>query len=84
LTLTCEFCSKFFGQANGAKAKAAPPQQTKLSFSTKSPNGAKKDGPTEERGERPVKEVADEVDADKVDSEEGKLGMAVRVRGKKG
>ena len=49
-------CSKFFGQANGAKGKPAPAQQTKLSFSTK--GGEKKDGET-------AAEVKEEVEEEK-------------------
>ncbi len=48
--------SKFFGQANGAKGKPAPAQQTKLSFSTK--GGGKKDGET-------AAEVKEEVEEEK-------------------
>ncbi len=51
--VTCVF-SKFFGQANGAKPKPAPAQQTKLSFSTK----GKKDGET-------AAEVKEEVEEEK-------------------
>ena len=46
--------SKFFGQANGVKAKPAPAQQTKLSFSTKG-NGKKDEEKTAE-----VKEEVEE------------------------
>ncbi|KAL2141935.1 hypothetical protein VTI28DRAFT_1770 [Corynascus sepedonium] len=50
---------KFFGQANGAKGKAAPTQQTKLSFSTKARDQTKEDTkePTPEK-----EEVTGEVD----------------------
>lgn len=54
-------CSKFFGQANGAKVKAAPPQQTKLSFATKGRDGGEK----EEADEEVVNDDAEEVESEK-------------------
>ena len=56
---------KFFGQANGAKGKPAPAQQTKLSFSTKA--SGKKDGETAAE----VKEEVEEVVKEEVEEEKG-------------
>ena len=56
LTWYSVFLSKFFGQANGAKPKPAPAQQTKLSFSTK---GSKK------KDEETAAEVKEEVEEEK-------------------
>ncbi|KAL2021064.1 hypothetical protein VTK56DRAFT_7719 [Thermocarpiscus australiensis] len=56
---------KFFAQANGAKAKAAPPQQTKLSFATKAKagkNGKKEEEASSSPVEDPGEMLRDEVD----------------------
>lgn len=67
------FCSKFFGQANGAK-KTAPTQQTKLSFSTrakveiKAADAEVEDGASTEGEVKQEKEVSgaeEEVEAEK-------------------
>jgi hypothetical protein len=57
--------SKFFGQANGAKGKSAPTQQTKLSFTTKASDNAKKtakEAAAKEEEEEVKNEVEEEVE----------------------
>ncbi|KAL2129442.1 hypothetical protein VTI74DRAFT_4341 [Chaetomium olivicolor] len=55
---------KFFGQANGARGKPAPQQQTKLSFATKGQVGEKKeDEVKKEVGKE--EEVEEKVESDK-------------------
>jgi hypothetical protein len=66
-------CSKFFGQANGAKGKAAPTQQTKLSFSTKG-NGKK------EAAAEKAEEVSEEEAVEKVESDKGMFGSGGKGR----
>ncbi|KAH6627773.1 ATP-dependent DNA ligase [Chaetomium tenue] len=65
---------KFFGQANGAKRKPAPTQQTKLSFSTKASDNAKKAvkeaaAKEEEKVKEEEKEEEDEEEVEKVESD---------------
>jgi hypothetical protein len=66
-------CSKFFGQANGAKGKAAPTQQTKLSFSTK--GNSKKEAAAEK-----AEEVSEEEVVEKVESDKGMFGCGGKGR----
>ncbi|KAK4040902.1 hypothetical protein C8A01DRAFT_35074 [Parachaetomium inaequale] len=78
---------KFFGQANGAKGKAAPPQQTKLSFSTKAGEKAKEDASSskkedvKEEVEEEVEKVEEEVE--KVEEEVEKVEEEDKESGKK-
>jgi DNA ligase-1 len=68
-------CSKFFGQANGAKGKGAPPQQTKLSFSTKAGVKAKSEDESALRKRNEEEDVeeeeVEEQEAEKGESDKG-------------
>ncbi|KAJ4292268.1 ATP-dependent DNA ligase Cdc17 [Collariella sp. IMI 366227] len=82
---------KFFTQANGAKGKPAPQQQTKLSFSTKAQAGEKKkdevNGKKEEVKEDVEKveeEIDEKVEADKdTGKKRGRPARAAAAKSKK-